>query len=132
MKLFQYALVGCLVVGLAGCGSPTTKGKAPASVSNKDKILGTWELVKAEAAEGIPPGTTVEYTKDGKVIVAVKADGKDMKIEGTYAVEGDSLKTTMKGPGGKEKTDTDTITKVTDTQLELKDKDGKKTEFKKK
>lgn len=139
MKVLQFALVGCLIVGLAGCGSPTTKGKAaatttggpaPAATPNKDKILGTWELVKGE---GAPPGTLAEYTKDGKVKVTVKAGGKEMKMEGTYSVEGDTLKTTMKGPGGKEETDKDKIEKLTETQLVLKNmKENKTVEFKKK
>jgi uncharacterized protein (TIGR03066 family) len=148
MKLLQSALVACLVLGLAGCGSPTTKPKttatttvAPAATktreaptgasTNKEKILGTWELVKAEIPK-MPPGATVEYTKDGKVIMKAMVKGKEMKMEAAYTVEGDSLTTTGKSPDGKEHKDVDKITKLTATEMELTDKEGKKIEFKKK
>jgi uncharacterized protein (TIGR03066 family) len=99
---------------------------------NKTKIVGTWELVKSTAKEGAPPGTLVEFTKDGKFKLSVKAGDKEIKIDGTYSLDGDKLKTAMKGPDGKEISDTDTITKLDDKELTLKGSKGEITEFKKK
>lgn len=119
MKLLRFALVGCLVLGLAGCSS-----------SNKDKIVGTWEITKAEGE--MPVGATVEFTKDGKMKVTAEAAGMKISLDGTYSVDGDKLAVTMKGPDGKEKKETDTITKLTDKEMELKDPQGKTATFKKK
>ena len=94
------------------------------------KIVGTWELVKSEEPNA-PPGATATFTKDGKFIVEAKVNGMELKFEGTYKVEKDQLHTEMK-LGEEIKKDTDTIKKLTDTELETVDKDKKVTTFKKK
>ncbi len=103
----------------------------PTEASNKDKIVGSWEVTK-----GTPPGGVVEFTKDGKLkMTAEGPDKKPLTMEGTYAVDGDSLKVTMKGPGGKDHSETSKITKLTDKEMAFEEKQGDKTEiteFKKK
>ena len=47
--------------------------------------------------------------------------GRDISHEGTYSVDGDKLKTAIKDTDGKEQSDTDTITKLTDKELVIKD-----------
>lgn len=103
-------------------------GARAADDDNAKKIVGTWVVEKAEE---IPAGATVEFTKDGKVVVTAKVNDKEFKLEGTYKVEKDKLTTKMTF-NGKTIEDTDTITKLTDEALELTDKDKKTATFKKK
>ena len=120
-------LLACCAAGLVGSAAYAADDK-----DNKAKIVGTWSLVKTDAKDAPPPGTLVEFTKDGKLKITVEVGEKKLTLEGTYSVEGDTLKTTIKTPDGKESSDTDTITKLTDKELSLKDKKGEKSEFKKK
>lgn len=140
MKLFRMAVVAVLAVGLAGCGGASTgntkntqtSGKAPEPekrASNKDKLVGTWEVTKSKDA---PPGATLEFTKDGKVKMTAMVEGKSMTMESTYTVDGDKITNVTKGPDGKEKKEIATITKLTDTELITKDEKGDLDEFKKK
>lgn len=140
MQMFRWALMGCLIVGLVGCGSsnPTNKptgsqstGKPEqtAQATNKDKIVGTWEVTKSTE---VPPGAIFDFTKDGKMKVSVKEDGITNEMPGTYEVEGDKLTTVGKGPDGKEDKQTDTIAKLTDAELVIKNRRGQTIELKKK
>jgi uncharacterized protein (TIGR03066 family) len=113
-----WSFVLCLtIVALPACSG----GK------NADKIVGTWEAVKGE----VPAGSTIEFTKDGKMKLNIKAGGQTISVEGTYKVDGDKLTTTGKGPDGKEKTETVKIKKLTDKELVIEDEKGKTEEFKK-
>jgi uncharacterized protein (TIGR03066 family) len=94
------------------------------------KLVGKWEVTKAEEGT-LPTGTTVEFTKDGKIKVTVKAGDQDMTVEGTYKLDGDKFEIKFK-MGDQEHSNTITITKLTDTELHTKDKDGKVVETKKK
>jgi uncharacterized protein (TIGR03066 family) len=80
----------------------------------KNKLIGVWEVVKAEEA---PAGSTVEFTKDGKLILTAKIKGETKRIEATYKVDGKTLMTTRKEEGGKEKTDKLTIQTLNETTL---------------
>lgn len=152
MQLSRWTLAGCLIAGLAGCGSPSSNVVKPSSAggsksaetskpeaSNKDKILGVWELTKASGDN--PPGTTAEFTKDGKLKLTAKVQGKEMTMNAEYSLDGDKLTQTMLGPDGKpmkggregkEMKETMTIVKLTDTELVTKDSKDKIDEFKKK
>jgi uncharacterized protein (TIGR03066 family) len=93
---------------------------------NAAKIVGTWEATKEEG--GMKITMTAEFTKDGKVKLSVLS----ISLAGTYKVEGNSLKITLK-QGEKEKTETNKIKELTDTKLVLEDEKAKETiEFKKK
>ena len=117
MKLLRLVLTTCLLLGLSAAAGAEDK---KAEKSNKDKIVGTWVLEKPETPKALPPGATLEFTKDGKLKLTGKVDGQDVNVEGTYSVDGDKLKTAVKD-GDKEQTDTDTITKLTDKELVIKD-----------
>lgn len=91
------------------------------------KLIGTWKIVKAE---GAPEGATVEFTKDGKMIVSAEMNGQKLKFEGTYKIEGDKLLSAMTIMGNEVK-DTDTIKSLTDDKLTLVDKEGKLAELEK-
>jgi uncharacterized protein (TIGR03066 family) len=149
MRLLRWTVVGCIAIGLAGCTSATTSNTKPSAAttkpepkkeagnggpkkeaSNQEKLLGTWVVAKSK---GAPPGATLEFTKDNKMKMTVKQDGKEQSMDATYVVEGNKIITTMKlPPDGKEKKETATIEKLTDTELVTKDEKGETDEFKKK
>lgn len=121
MKTVSAAVLGVALVVCAGT--------ARAQDDNAKKIVGTWVIEKSSG--DLPAGTTVEFTKDGKLKVVAKADGAELKFEGTYTVEKDKL--TVKLKVGEEKVEeTATIKKLTDEVLEIEDKDKKVDTFKKK
>jgi uncharacterized protein (TIGR03066 family) len=125
MKAMRLAMVGCLVLGLAG--SANADDKKTDKGTNKDKVIGTWEIVKGT----IPDGSTVEFTKDGKLTIAIKAEGKTVTMEGTYSVDGDKILLTYK-QGNMESKETLRIKTLTDTMLVTLDEKDKTDEFKKK
>src|SRR5206468_4608222 len=84
------------------------------------KLIGTWELTKGEG----PKGAMFEFTKDGKMIMRIKQGEKEFKIEGTYELKEESL-TTKLGSGGKSKSETSKVKKVTEKELVLEDEKGK-------
>jgi uncharacterized protein (TIGR03066 family) len=130
MKLLPLLLTAGLLLGLTAAGRADEKKD---DKTNKEKIVGTWVLEKPADPNGLPAGTVFEFTKDGKVKVSAKVDGKDINLEGTYSVDGDKLKTVIKDSSGKEHSDTDTITKLTDKELVIKDsRSGELLTFKKK
>jgi len=116
-------LASVLVVALSGGYAL----KADAD-SNDKKIIGTWEVTKADNA---PPGATVEFTKDGKIKLRAEFKGKSIAIDGTYKVEGSKIHTTLKF-GGQERKETGTIKTLTDTKLVVEDPKGKVEEYKRK
>jgi uncharacterized protein (TIGR03066 family) len=120
---------------LAACvllsGAAQAEAKKPAT--NAENIVGTWEFVKSKYNVPIPFGTTFQLTKDDKLTVVVitgLADG--FCIEGTYKVKGDKLIISRKGPDAKEKSETYTIKKLTNTELVIEDQYGGVLEFKSK
>jgi len=119
--LGSFAVLGLLAV--AGSVNSEEKG------GNADKIVGKWNMEFSEKDKA-PPGAkgTVEFTKDKKLKLAMsfKIGDKEQTItaDGTYEVNGDKLKTTIKF-GGQEKSDTDTIKKLTDKEMVLFNEDKK-------
>ena len=101
--------------------------QADSKEDNAKKILGTWEAVKGQ----IPPGTTLEFTKDGKLKVTIKLEDKTAVVEAAYKVEDQTLKITTKREG-KEKTENVKIKTLTDTKLVTENEKGSVDEFKKK
>ena len=118
-------LAAVAVVGLAGTGA-----RADEKADYAKKIVGKWELTKVEEG-GLPKGTLVEFDKDGKVKVTVKAEDKEQVLEGTYKVEGESLMLTMK-VGEDERKQTITLLKLDDKVMHTKNEMGKMSELTKK
>jgi len=142
MRVARFVGAAVLILSLTACSSKkddkggTTEGaksSTPSSGgSNADKIVGKWEISKP-GKEGPPPGTTVEFTKDGKYTMSMKVGDKMESMSGTYKVEGDSIKTAMKPPGGKDEVkETIKIKSLTDTKLVTEDDKGSVDEFTKK
>ena len=132
MRGLRFALVAALVLSLhaAGSGAAKEEGKNKAA-DNAKQIVGKWDLVKAT---DLPKGTkaTAEFTKDGKIKFDLEVMGQKVSAEGTYKIDGDKLTTTLKGPDGKEKTETDKIKKLDETTLIFEDDKGQVAEFKRK
>jgi len=115
MQMLRGTLIGCLIVGLAGCGQNTdSKVKV-----DKEKLLGVWELTKVTGAQPLPAGTSVfiEFLKDGKMKDISKESGQPETILATrpYEVDGDMLKITNESGGGAGMK----IEKLTDTELAI-------------
>jgi uncharacterized protein (TIGR03066 family) len=92
----------------------------------QDKLLGRWEATRGE----IPPGSILEFTRDGKLKITIKVDGKAMSDESSYVVQGEAIKTTHK-EGAKEVTETLKIKTLTEKVLVTEDDKAKTEEFKK-
>lgn len=119
MKTLLCTALAGLMISLAGPAS------AADEKIDKNKIVGVWVPKDAKS----PPGTTVEFTKDGKVKMHIPLEKKDFNIDGTYKIDGNKFTITLKGPGGKEKTETETIKTLNDTTFTTVDEGGKVTEF---
>jgi uncharacterized protein (TIGR03066 family) len=131
MHALRLTVAGLLVLGLAVGAGAQDKGKK-VKVS-KDKLVGTWQVVKSK---GLPPNATVEFTRDGKLILQGKAKDKEgkertFKLEAAYKVEGSAFKMMMKAPDGSERSETITVTRLTDTELHTRGEKGNITTFKK-
>jgi uncharacterized protein (TIGR03066 family) len=111
LGLALVAVMGLVAGGGAGADDKDTK------IDGK-KLIGKW--TPKEGKEKF----VVEFTKDGKMTFTGGGD-KELKLDGTYKLDGNKLVMTMKF-GDKEEKMTRTITKLTDTELTSKDdKDGK-------
>lgn len=129
MKLSRLALAGCVVIALLATSFGAVQGQDKVGKANKDKLMGLWECVKGA---NVPKGSLLQFGKDGKVRITVKAEGQTLNIEGQYAVEGDTLHIIHKAEGAKESKDSAKIKKLTDKELVIVDKAGKADEYKKK
>ena len=121
LKLVAVGAVVCLLAGGARAEEKTDYAKM---------IVGKWEVSKADEGT-VPVGAAIEFTKDGKVKVSGKKDGQDVNAEGTYKVEGNKFTVTMKR-GEEEHSQTITISKISDTEMDTENKDGKKVTLTKK
>jgi uncharacterized protein (TIGR03066 family) len=125
MNALRLIAAGFLMLGIVA----GVRGEDKAGVS-KEKLVGTWEVVKAE--EPPPPvGAVIEFGKDGKMKVTHKKDDKDATIEGTYTVEGDKLNVVVKVDGNEVK-HTVTIKKLGANEMTAENDGGKAIEFKRK
>src|SRR5262249_18022647 len=99
----------------------TARGPGKKAEKNDGKKLGG----KWNPKEGEKGGKFfIEFTKDGKMNITVDAE-KEIKIEGTYKLDGNKLKMNMKFMD-MEKSMTRTISKLTDTELVSKDDESGK------
>lgn len=122
MKNLVAALCMVVVVGFA-----TAQDKKEAKKFDSAKLVGTWEVTK-----GMPKGAIIEMTKDGKMTFTADLGGKELKLEGSYKLDGEKLALTIKTPDGMEIAESLTIKELTDDKLVTLDKDGKEDELTKK
>src|SRR5262245_51676167 len=119
MRYLAAATVVCLVGASAMADEKADKAKL---------LIGTWEVSKADEGT-IPVGSTVEFTKDNKIKVTIKAGDQENTLDGTYKVDGDKFDIKF---GDQEQTLTITIKKLTKTELTTTNPEGKTVELKKK
>jgi uncharacterized protein (TIGR03066 family) len=125
MNALRLVAIGAVVCLLAGGARAEDKD------DNAKLIVGKWEVTKADEGT-VPTGMLIEFTKDGKVKLSGKKEGQDVNVEGTYKIDGKTFTVTMKRPDGEEHSQTITIHKLTDTEMETENKEGKKVTLTKK
>ena len=118
LRLLAVGAVACLL---------SAGARAEDKIDYAKMLVGKWEVTKADEGRA-PKGSTIEFTKDGKVKAIVKIEDKEETISGTYKVDGDTLTLTVK-MGDEEQSQTITITKISKTEMTTKNKDGKVAEL---
>jgi uncharacterized protein (TIGR03066 family) len=106
----------------------TLVAHAEDKVDVKKLLVGKWEAVKADEGT-LPVGAIVEMTKDGKLKVEAKKDGKEASHSGTYTVDGDTF-TIKLDLNGKEYTQKISVKKITDSEMSTANEMGKAVSFK--
>jgi uncharacterized protein (TIGR03066 family) len=127
MNTLRLLLAGVMAVTL------TAGTQAEKKEEKKDtaKLLGgTWEVVKA-APGTLPVGSIMEFGKEGKLKLSVKAEGKEHQLDATYKVDGNKIALTV-SLGDEEKKQILTIKKISQSDLSFEDEDGKSAELKRK
>ncbi len=114
------ACIGVAVILALACGTAIAQEKIDAK-----KLVGKWEQVNDKKGLSV----TVEYLADGKLKGQVNFQDKEIKVEGTYKVEGNKLIQTTKIMD-LEQTRTLTINKLTDEEMEAETEKGVKNNFK--
>lgn len=120
MKALCAVAVAVLTALAAGADDKKDEKKDDKKPDFAKLILGKWEITKAGGAA--PAGTTLEFSKDGKVKMVTKIGGDEDVADGKYAIEKDKLTLTMNFDG-QESVEELTIRKLTDKSMELVDKD---------
>jgi uncharacterized protein (TIGR03066 family) len=87
------------------------------------KLVGTWEAVKG--SETLPLGSTLEFSKEGKLKLTIKQADESKVLAGSYKVEGATIKITLKVEG-MENSETLKVTKLSDKDLVIVDEKDKK------
>jgi uncharacterized protein (TIGR03066 family) len=101
---------------------------ASTAQDSKKLLVGKWQAVKVDEGT-LPMGAVVEFSADGKLKVTMKKGDKDDTVEGTYTVEAQSFtyKMTVMGMEHSQKI---TIKKISETELDTANPDGKAVLFK--
>jgi uncharacterized protein (TIGR03066 family) len=119
MKPICAAVLGLVVFALAGS----------ATADDTSKLHGKWEVTKSGG--DTPVGSIVEFAKDGKVTANVTLEGKELKLTGTYKLDGGKLK--MNLTLNEQKLDPEfTVKFKSDDEVDLEDTDKKVDTLKKK
>ncbi len=84
---------------------------------DKAKLVGTWEFVKSSEKKSPLSGSMVEFTKDGKLKMSIQSGNQAITIEGTYSLDGDTLRIVTEGPDREDATHTMKIIRLTDREL---------------
>ena len=121
-------LIATLLVGLASgfaTADPIPKEKEKTALEKQaEKVIGKWRIAKSNGTE--INGTTVEFTKDGKMTISMD-EGK-AEFKGTYKVtkEGIDYKVSL---GETEKAEVLTIKKLEEKTMTTEDPEGVAEEF---
>ena len=120
MRTITTVALGVLLVVAAGASAQDTKdGKKDKDAVDAKKLIGKWEPKDKK------DNVTLEFTKDGKLLLSVEAGGKTNKLEGTYKLDGNKLTVVLKFMDQEMKEEV-TVSKLTDDEMETTDSKGKK------
>jgi len=112
-------ILGLALVAVMGLLSGVAADDKKDEKIDAKKLIGKWT-----PKDGGEKGKfVVEFMKDGKLTFTAGGD-KDLKLDGTYKLDGNKLVLTVKF-GEKEEKMTRTITKLTDTEMVSTDEKGK-------
>jgi uncharacterized protein (TIGR03066 family) len=114
MNALRLMAVG-MMVGVVASGAPAHEPKD--KPDNAKLLVGKWEVTNAN--KELPPGSVIEFGKDGKMKITRKADGKEETADAVYKVEGDKIQFTLKLGNREEKKDPVTIKKIAEQELTL-------------
>lgn len=113
------ALLGSALAVALAAAAATAGGQKDGPIDPK-KLVGTWE--PAEAKKGTE--TRMEFTKDGKLAIRTKTGDKADTFDGTYKLDGNKLKLSVKL--GEKTVDTEVVVlRLTDDRVETEDGKGK-------
>src|SRR5262245_59429231 len=117
-----------LLGGILLAGMTLAAGDNDADTTKK--LLGVWQITKSES---LPPGAlaTAEFTKNGAIKLHAVLGEKLLAANGTYKVKGNTVVTII-DYGGKSRTETSKIKKLTEDVLILEDEKGRVDEYKRK
>ena len=115
--LFALGLLFSAPIGLARAEDKKDDKKD----DNAAAIVGLWEITKAGG--DVQAGSTIDFAKDGKLVMVAKDGDTTQKVEGTYKVAKDKLTITLK-VGDESLEQVLTIKKLKDKDMELEDKGG--------
>jgi uncharacterized protein (TIGR03066 family) len=126
MKRELVALAGTFSLALTGAFADDRKDDK--TKATREKLTGVW--VAQEGGQS-PAGSTFELTKEGRFKSVLKIGGSEIRHEGTYKLDGDTITATHKRTDGSERVRVLKILKLNDSDLVVSDKD-EKTSLKKK
>lgn len=133
MRLLVAALFVALAAALTVSAAPAPQEKEKPQdkdKTNAEKLVGKWKLTKTDIKVGDDFAATVEYTKDGKMIISIEVGDNKAEMKGTYKLDKDKIDYKVTLPNGEDKTEILTIKKLTDDELVTTDPEGIKEEFK--
>ena len=115
MRTLFALVLGGFGFGLCGPAAADEKDKD----DNAKKIVGKWEITKAGGDVG--PGSTLEFAKDGKLVLVIKDGNEKREVKGSYKITKDKLTITLKTGDDESFDQTLTIKKLTGDDMELED-----------
>lgn len=129
VKLFSFVLLAIAFV-LGSCGK-YEEGPAFSLLTKKARIVGVWQADKYVdndgSTESADPNddSTMEFVKDGTLIIKTSSEGSYVTFEGTWEFSSDkeSVETTFSS-GSFSNTTVFKIIRLKNTELWLEDSDG--------
>ncbi len=119
MRVILTGLAAAFLTAAAG-GPAVGRDAKDAKVDGK-LLVGKWTSDEEKKKDKM----FIEFTKDGKLAVSVDFGGKELKIDGTYKLDGNKLSVKMSFMG-EEKSEVMTVNSLTKNKLVTTDEKGKK------